>query len=180
MNLSLLKLIFALALSALLIGCSSTPPVGDAGGEGMAGAGAGGYDPRTAGISASGGVYETEEEGEGVHGAGGGLNTLTIYFDYDSSDIHPDYRDVVLSHGNYLMQNPAKTLTVEGHCDERGSREYNIALGERRALTVKRMLMAQGATDRQIVTISYGEERPAVEGGGDAAWAKNRRVELVY
>jgi peptidoglycan-associated lipoprotein len=179
MNTSLLKLFSALALSALLIGCSSTPPAGDGSADGTAGMAGGSYDPRTSGISASGGVYENEEDGEGGV-AGGGLNTLTIYFDYDSSDIHPDYRDVVVTHGGYLMQNPNKTLTLEGHCDERGSREYNIALGERRALTVKRMLMAQGANERQIVTISYGEERPAVEGGSDAAWAKNRRVELVY
>ncbi len=179
MKASLVRLFSALALLAMLVGCTSTPPTGGDGSGGVAGAGAGGYDPRTAGIAASGGVYESEEDGEGG-GQGANLNTLTIYFDYDSNEVHPDYRDVVVSHGNYLAQHPNITLTVEGHCDERGSREYNIALGERRAQTVKQMLMAQGAAERQVVTISYGEERPAVEGTGEAAWSKNRRVELVY
>jgi len=79
-----------------------------------------------------------------------------------------------------LAANPDVKVTVEGHCDERGSREYNIALGERRANAVKRLFLSQGASERQIITISYGEERPADMGSHEAAWAKNRRVELTY
>ena len=108
------------------------------------------------------------------------LSTKIIYFAYDASEVAPDYQDVVVAHGNYLAANPDVKVTVEGHADERGSREYNIALGERRAIAVKQLLMAQGASEGQITTISYGEERPVDVASNEAAWSANRRVELVY
>ena len=83
-------------------------------------------------------------------------------------------------HAKYLGAHPATRVRLEGHTDERGSREYNIGLGERRAQSVRRALLLQGATDTQISTVSYGEERPAAPGHDEAAWAKNRRVEIVY
>ncbi len=103
-----------------------------------------------------------------------------IYFDYDLSSIRTDSHDLVIAHGEYLATNPAVSVTVEGHADERGSREYNIALGERRANAVKQILLTHGVADHQITSISYGEERPAVMSSNEAAWAGNRRVELVY
>ncbi len=108
------------------------------------------------------------------------LYTKVIYFDYDVSSIKPEYRDIVIAHGQYLAANSDVSITVEGHCDERGSREYNIGLGERRANAVRSLLLAQGASSQQVVTISYGEERPAERGSNEMAWAKNRRAELVY
>jgi len=104
----------------------------------------------------------------------------TVYFDFDSSEIKGEGTDVVAAHAKYLAANPTARVRLEGHTDERGSREYNIGLGERRAQSVRRALLLQGAADAQISTVSYGEERPAVPGHDEAAWAKNRRVEIVY
>ena len=87
---------------------------------------------------------------------------------------------MVIAHGEYLAANPTVTVTIEGHTDERGSREYNVGLGERRANAVKRLMLAQGAFETQIVTVSYGEERPLALGSDEAAWAQNRRAEILY
>ena len=103
-----------------------------------------------------------------------------IYFDYDKADVRDDGRELVTKHSAFLSANPAQKVRLEGHADERGSREYNIGLGERRGQAVRRLMLFQGVKDGQIETVSYGEERPAVEGHDESAWAKNRRVELVY
>ena len=103
-----------------------------------------------------------------------------IYFDYDRAEIKPEFVPIVTAHAKYLNGNASNKVRLEGHSDERGSREYNIGLGERRAQAVRRALMLQGVTEAQITTVSYGEERPAVQGSDEAAYAKNRRVELVY
>lgn len=108
------------------------------------------------------------------------LSKMVIYFDFDQSTIRPEFVDVVNAHGRYLARNKDKRVRLEGHADERGSREYNIGLGERRAQSVRRMLKLQGVSDSQIATVSYGEERPAVEGHSETSWARNRRVEIVY
>ena len=108
------------------------------------------------------------------------LYTRVIHFDFDRSEIKPEWRDIVVAHGRYLAQNPSVTVVIEGHCDERGSREYNIGLGERRANAVKRLLLAEGAMQSQITTISYGEERPVAFGSDEASWAQNRRAVFVY
>lgn len=105
---------------------------------------------------------------------------MVVYFDYDRADIKPEYVSVIAAHAKYLSGAAARRLRLEGHSDERGSREYNIGLGERRAQSVRRALMLQGVTEAQITTVSYGEERPAVQGGDESAYSKNRRVELVY
>lgn len=102
-----------------------------------------------------------------------------IYFDYDRADIKPEYVAIVTAHAKFLAQNPARKLRLEGHSDERGSREYNIGLGERRAQSVRRALLLQGVNETQLTSVSYGEERPAVQGSDESAYAKNRRVELV-
>jgi len=103
-----------------------------------------------------------------------------VFFDFDSSEIRPEYVPVVAAHAGYLVKFPGARVRLEGHTDERGSREYNIGLGERRAQAVRRALMLQGVADAQVTTVSYGEERPAVEGTDEAANAQNRRVELVH
>ncbi len=108
------------------------------------------------------------------------LSRMVIYFDFDQSTIRAEFVDIINAHGRYLARNKDKRVRLEGHADERGSREYNIGLGERRAQAVRRMLKLQGVGDTQIATVSYGEERPAVEGHNEAAWAKNRRVVIVY
>jgi peptidoglycan-associated lipoprotein len=103
-----------------------------------------------------------------------------IYFDYDSSEIRAEFLQVVAAHAAYLAKYPKARVRLEGHTDERGSREYNIGLGERRAQAVRRALQLQGVNEAQIATVSYGEERPAVAGTDDSAYAQNRRVEIVH
>jgi peptidoglycan-associated lipoprotein len=103
-----------------------------------------------------------------------------IHFDFDSSDIRTEYVDVIAAHGRFLAGNATVRVRLEGHTDERGSREYNIGLAERRAQTVRRALALQGVQETQIATVSYGEERPAAAGSDENAWSKNRRVEIVY
>jgi peptidoglycan-associated lipoprotein len=108
------------------------------------------------------------------------LYTQTVYFAFDSSEVDAKYHDLVAAHAEYLASNPSLTVRVEGHGDERGSREYNIGLGERRANAVRRLLEAGGVAQGQLVIVSYGEERLAASGQHEEAWALNRRVELVY
>ena len=108
------------------------------------------------------------------------VDDRAVFFAFDSSQIRAADRELVRMHGRNLADNPDLSMRLEGHADERGTREYNIGLGERRAQTVKAALMVQGASAGQLTTVSYGEERPAMLGSNEAAWAKNRRVEIVY
>ncbi|HSR63038.1 MAG TPA: peptidoglycan-associated lipoprotein Pal [Gammaproteobacteria bacterium] len=108
------------------------------------------------------------------------LSVRVIYFEYDSSEVRPEYREIVEAHANYLANNPGTSVTLEGHADERGSREYNLALGERRAQAIQQQLTLLGASPGQIRTVSYGEERPAVDGHDESAYSQNRRVEIIY
>jgi len=103
-----------------------------------------------------------------------------VYFDYDTSEIRPEYAELLRVHAGYLFNDPRARVTLEGHTDERGTRDYNLALGDRRSDAIKRYLIAEGVPSERISTLSYGEERPADPGHGESAWAKNRRVELVY
>jgi peptidoglycan-associated lipoprotein len=114
-----------------------------------------------------------------AYGAGGSLDGRVIYFDFDKSDIKPEYNGIITTNARNLAQHPNLKLKLEGNTDDRGTREYNIGLGERRAQAVKRAMMLQGVPESQLVTVSFGAERPAVQGDDEAAWAKNRRVELV-
>ena len=103
-----------------------------------------------------------------------------VYFDFDSYELRPDDADVAARHGIQLAENPGLNVRLEGHADERGSREYNIGLGERRAQAVRRVLLLQGAQPSQISTVSFGEERPVALGSNEDAWSQNRRVEFKY
>jgi peptidoglycan-associated lipoprotein len=116
--------------------------------------------------------------GAGMQGAGA-LGRNVIYFDFDKSDIKPEYADIISAHARNLTAHPTVKLKLEGNTDERGTREYNIGLGERRAQAVRRALLLQGVAESQLTTVSFGAERPAVEGDDEAAWAKNRRVDMV-
>jgi peptidoglycan-associated lipoprotein len=104
----------------------------------------------------------------------------TIYFDFDKSDIRADSRAVLDQHAAYLLAHPSVSVVLSGHADERGTREYNQALGERRGNSVKSYFQLKGVSASQMEVMSYGEERPAVMGHDRAAWAKNRRVEVKY
>jgi len=108
------------------------------------------------------------------------LANRIIYFEYDSAKLSSESIAILETHGNFIAGNGEVTVRLEGHGDERGSREYNIALGDRRAQSVRRVLLFQGASSDQVETVSYGEEKPMELGHDDAAWSKNRRVELIY
>ncbi len=107
-------------------------------------------------------------------------NITTFYFDFDTAEIKSESRDVLVAHARYLAANPSQEVRLEGHADERGTKEYNLALGERRANAVARFLVVNGASRDQIETVSYGEEKPAVMGSSESAWAQNRRVEMIF
>ena len=158
-----------------LSGCGSTGPTegeeGTAGGTTVGGAGSAETSAATAGGAWSGSPLDDPNSP---------LYEKVIYFDFDQAEIRPEFLPMLRAHADYLINNPSARLVIEGHCDERGSREYNIALGERRANAVRRFLEAEGVSPLQLETISYGEERPAVPGHNEEAWAKNRRAELVY
>lgn len=108
------------------------------------------------------------------------LSQRVLYFELDSSQIKDEDRDIITVHAEFLAAHPDIAIVLEGHADERGSREYNIALGEKRAKSVKQIMTLQGVTDKQIQVISFGEERPVALGHEDSAWNLNRRVEILY
>lgn len=144
---------------------------------GAAGAGGAGMDGLDQGSSfGDGGTLA----GGDVAGPNASLKNRVVYFDFDRSEVLPEYRELLDQHASYLVANPTAQIRLEGHTDEQGSREYNIGLGERRAQSVRQILMLQGVSAGQLSTVSYGEERPAVLGSDEEARALNRRVELVY
>jgi peptidoglycan-associated lipoprotein len=159
MNLRFLSL---LAGALLLAACADTTPT-----TGGAAGGASATTPATP--STSGSVQPGSKE-DFVQNVGD-----RVFFDYDKSDVKAEGRQVLQRQADWLKKYSNVTVTVEGHCDERGTREYNLALGERRATAVKKMLVALGVAANRVSTISYGKERPAVVGSNEAAWAQNRR-----
>jgi len=110
----------------------------------------------------------------------GALSNRTIYFEFDSAKLTSESIEILETHGNFIAGHGEVSVRLEGHADERGSREYNIALGDRRAQSVRRVLLFQGASSDQVETVSYGEEQPLMTGHDEESWAKNRRVELIY
>ena len=139
------------------------------------------YDSQASGADTDGMGSDGMGEGEFLDDdlAGGELANI-VYFDFDSYELRPDDADIAARHGIQLADNPGWSVRLEGHADERGSREYNIGLGERRAQAVRRVLLLQGAQPSQISTVSFGEERPVALGSDEEAWSQNRRVEFKY
>lgn len=157
-------------------------------------------DPPVMDRSANAGTVSGTGTGAGALGQGAGQSSVTqvqastaggdvagprgvgtvVYFDYDSFTVKPDYQGVVDQHARFLQANRSRQVVLEGHTDERGSREYNLALGQKRAEAVRRSLVLIGANDAQLEAVSFGEEKPAVSGGSEEAYSKNRRVEFRY
>jgi len=108
------------------------------------------------------------------------LSKRIIYYDFDSAQIKDEYKPLIQAHAKFLQENPSLRVTVEGHADERGSREYNLALGQRRADSVKRAMGVSGVAENRSETVSFGEEKPAADGSDEEAWSKNRRSVIVY
>ncbi len=108
------------------------------------------------------------------------LSKRVIYFDYDQATIRSEFRELLALHARYLRENASARMTIEGHADERGSREYNLALGEKRGNAITNLLRAQGANAGQLTVVSYGEERPEATCSNDSCWSQNRRGVIVY
>ena len=176
--------LFIAVAAAVLAGCSSvkldnevpvesrTPAkVGAAGAGGTTGAGA------AAGVAGQSTVTPVDLANKGAAGAATGLARV-VYFDFDSFAVKDEYRPVVEGQAKLLAADRKKRVAVEGHTDERGGREYNLALGQKRAEAVTKAMTLLGATDAQVEAVSFGKERPVTQGGDDAAMAKNRRAEI--
>jgi peptidoglycan-associated lipoprotein len=182
------KLIYAALAALILAGCSSTPTQDAAPVEERT-PDAGSAAPGTGGASTAG----TTTPGISGSALGSGASAISplkdpksilsqriVLFDYDSYVVKDQYRQMVEAHAKYLQANRSARVTMHGHTDERGTREYNIALGQRRADAVKKMMLLLGATEMQIETVSFGKEKPRNPASHEAAWADNRRVEIVY
>jgi peptidoglycan-associated lipoprotein len=180
------KFFAGLLIAGLLAGCSSSPPLEQEGAKvedrlpkaptqtpptGKPG-GDSGISSKPLGGSTVG--------GDPLKDPGNILSKRSIYFDLDSNAVKEEFKPVVAAHARYLSQNRSKKMRIEGNADERGSSEYNLALGQRRAEAVKKVMTVLGAPDARIETISFGEEKPVALGHDEESWAKNRRADVKY
>lgn len=189
-NVSILAVTALLATFAIT-GCTSKPVAKNGNATALAGAnGENGVDgANSTGLGANGDLNSSGLNGNGsVNGAKGGVQDAVrrallarvVHFDLDSSDIAQSDFAVLNAHASYLASNGAAYAVLTGHTDERGTREYNMALGERRAKSVQTYLVTNGARADQIEVVSYGKEKPVNEAHDESAWAENRRVEIGY
>jgi peptidoglycan-associated lipoprotein len=151
-------------------GASATAPAG-ARGATTSGVGTGGVTGTNVGPAAGSATVPPRT---------GAYLQRVVLFDFDSFVVKDEYRSTVEAHAKFLQANKSARITLQGHADERGSREYNIALGQKRADAVKKVMQLYGAAEAQIETVSFGKEKPRAEGHDETAWAQNRRVEIVY
>jgi len=177
-------LLVAMATALMATGCSQKQT-----GEAAAGAGweegrdsnLGADDGRISGIDRAGTISAEELARQRAAERSTALRaTRVVYFNYDSSDVNPEGREVLQAHAEWLASRGQVRVRLEGHADERGSREYNLALGQRRADSVRQLLTVYGVSPASLDAISYGEEKPASQSRNESAWAANRRVEIIY
>jgi peptidoglycan-associated lipoprotein len=170
-----MKRIFAPALLALLIvGCSSTPDAPEQNAAPVEGRDGAGVATVTAGGVNGNQLPAILTDPKSI------LSKRSVYFDYDKYDVKSEYTDLVTAHAKFLSGNRQFKMLVQGNTDDRGSREYNLALGQKRADAVKKMLVMLGAREEQVESVSLGEEKPKNEGANEAAWAQNRRGDMLY
>jgi len=169
------QLLIPAVLALLLAACGSTPESPDSGGAPVESRGA----PGSVTTVTTGGV-----EGRGLPAVltdpKSILSKRSVYFDFDSYEVKTEYKDLVTAHAKFLNDNRQFKMLIQGNTDERGSREYNLALGQKRADAVKRMLALLGVREDQIESVSLGEEKPKDEGHSETAWAQNRRGDMLY
>ena len=174
------RLVAIVAMGAMLVGCAGTTETDEpADPEVMeidtSTDDSSGDDSSTIGIA-----DDTGYVGDELDDPSSLLSERFVYFEFDKSGVRAEDRAIIEAHARYLQQNPGATMSLEGHADERGTREYNSALGERRAKAVRNLMTIQGGSGQQIRTVSWGEEQPIDRGHDEIAWAANRRVEIVY
>src|SRR5262245_10678826 len=169
----------ALALAAFAVGCATDTPPADS--QAATPSASATPAPRTGEVATKNApAQRTGQAGAAQPALKNVPGQRSVYYDFDRADIKPEFRPAIEAHARYLRDNAGARLTVEGNGDERGSREYNLALGQKRAEGVRQMLKLLGAADQQIEAVSYGEEKPKALGHDEAAWAQNRRSDLVY
>jgi peptidoglycan-associated lipoprotein len=173
----LYSIISSLVLAATLTACGSNVKLNDVPVEDRTGQTTPGGD--TSGASGRA-VTPVQIEGADASLAGPTNVARIIYFDFDSYVVKPEFQGAIEAHAKYLTANKARKMAIEGHTDERGGREYNLALGQKRAEAVRRALGLLGVSDAQVEAVSFGKEKPAVAGSDEEAMAKNRRAELNY
>ena len=165
------QLIIPALLALLISGCSSTPDDASANApvesrNGIATVNAGGVDGRN--------LPAVLTDPKSI------LSKRNIYFDYDRYDVRSDYKELVAAHAKFLSNNRQFRVLIQGNTDDRGSREYNLALGQKRADSIKKMLVMLGTNESQVESVSLGEEKPKMEGQNETAWAENRRGDILY
>ena len=179
------RLLLAAMALAILAACSSTPTKEQDGAAVEDRSGATAAQEPAKPPAASTGPTATPLGSSGIGGnplkdPSNILSKRSVFFELDSNIVKDEFKPLVSAHARYLQQNRAMKMTIQGNADERGSREYNLALGQRRADAVKQMMQLLGAQSEQIETVSFGEEKPRATGNDEASWAQNRRADIVY
>ena len=169
------RMFLALAVAFALAGCSTVKlddiPVEDKSAGNVTAPGQGGGQSSVAPVVT---------DSAAANQAGPANVARIIYFDYDSYVIKPEFQNLIEAHSRFLKANNSRKIAIEGHTDERGGREYNLALGQRRSEAVRRALGLLGVPDTQVEAVSFGKEKPVAPGSDEASWAQNRRAEIVY
>src|SRR5262245_28405374 len=171
------KTLFAALGLALIYGCASTPPTESTPSASPA---TPGQTPPASPPVAVKPLPPTAVQTDPLKDPNSGLAKRSVFYDLDKYDVKDEYRPLLQAHGRYLAEHRGSKMLVQGNCDERGSREYNIALGQRRAEGVKRMLVLMGATDSQVEPVSLGEEKPRCNDHTEGCWSQNRRSDMLY
>jgi peptidoglycan-associated lipoprotein len=170
-----------IAVVGLLVGCSSTPKEQEgAKVEDRAPSVATPTTPAQPREASTAPVQQQSTSGDPLKDPSNILSRRSVFFDYDSNAVKEEFKPLVTAHANYISKNRQQKMTIQGNTDERGSREYNLALGQRRADAVKQMMTLLGAPAAQIETVSFGEEKPRAQGNSEQAYAENRRADIVY
>jgi len=170
------QFVFPAALVLMVAACSSTPKSGDETGGAPVesrGGGAGVTTVTTGGVD-SRGLPAVLTDPKSI------LSKRSVYFDYDNYEVKAEYKELVTAHAKFLTENRQFKMLIQGNTDERGSREYNLALGQKRADAIKKMLSLLGVRDDQLESVSLGKEKPKNDGHNEAAWAENRRGDMLY
>ncbi len=182
MNIKLKRLALALTVTALVAGCSSGVKLDDVPVEdkGATSTNLGTNPGGTPGGTGQSTVAPVDLTGSGANAQGPVGVARIVYFDYDSYVIKSEFQSLLEAHSRFIKQNNGRKVMIEGHTDDRGGREYNLALGQKRAEAVRRSLALLGVPDAQVEAVSFGKEKPAVQGNSEDAHAQNRRAELSY
>ena len=178
------RFLLAVGMSAMLAGCGSAVkldnvPVEDRSGKNVALGGSGTGTPNTDSTTVAKSDVTQVDLSKSAQDAGATSGSRTVYFDYDSFAIKAEYQPVIESQSRYVKADKNRKIAIEGHTDERGGREYNLALGQKRAEAVRRAMGLLGVNDAQVEAVSFGKEKPAAQGSDEASLAKNRRAEIA-